>query len=440
MPVAVLVPLYLILVLLPLALAWVQGLPPRPLADELASGAGLLALAMILAEFYLLGRFRSVTRRAGSDVVMRAHQVLARGALVLAVVHPFLYVSPMTPPPVWDVTSRTALNYGWAGLWPGIAAWLLLGGLVAMAIARDVSGARYQHWRLLHGLGAVLVAGLGVLHAARAGRYSADPLLGWVWIALLALAVGALLYVYLVAPLKRWRRPWRVASVTRAATRTWTVTLTPEFDGRVDYKAGQFAWLNIGNGVFSLNENPFSISSAPSAGRDMEFIVKELGDFTRTIGQVRPGTRAWVEGPHGHLTHEGHAGAPGIALIAGGVGVAPLLGILRELAATGDARPTALLYGNRTGAQIVARAELQHLADTHGTEVVHVLSEPPAGWTGATGMIDADLLRRHFGDPARRDWLYILCGPPAMLTGVTTALAALGVPRARILSERFVYD
>src|SRR6056297_2815238 len=223
MPVAVLIPLYLGLVLLPLALGWAQGLPSRPLADELASGAGLVALAMILAEFFLLWQFRSVTRRAGSDVVMRTHQVLARAALVVVVVHPFLYVSPMTPPPVWDVTSRTALNYGWAGLWPGIAAWLLL-----------------------HGLGAVAVAGLGVLHALRAGRYSADPLLGWVWIVLLALAVGALLQVYLVAPLLRWRRPWRVASVAPAAERIWAVTLAPDFAGRAEYRAGQFAWLNIG--------------------------------------------------------------------------------------------------------------------------------------------------------------------------------------------------
>ncbi len=440
MPVPALIPLYLVVVLLPLTVAWAQGLPSRPLVDDLASGAGFVAFAVILAEFFLIGRFRSVTRRAGSDVVMRAHQLLARTALVLVLVHPFLYVSPMTPPPVWDVTSQTALNYDWAGLWPGIIAWLLLGGLVAMAIARDVSGARYEHWRLLHGLGAVLVAAFGLLHVLRAGRYSADPLLGWVWIAFLALAVGSLLYVYLVAPLFRWRRPWRVTSVTPAAERTWTVTLNPDFEGRVEYKAGQFAWLNIGKGVFSLNENPFSISSAPSAGRDVEFIIKELGDFTNTIGQVRPGTRAWMDGPHGHLTHEGHDDAPGIALIAGGVGIAPLIGILRELVVTADPRPTALLYGNRTEAKIVCREELQNLAEAHGTEVIHVLSEPKKGWTGDTGMIDATLLERHFGTKSRRNWLYILCGPPPMLTSVKATLIGLGVPASRILSEQFVYD
>jgi predicted ferric reductase len=440
MPVAILVPLYLILALLPLTLAWAQGLQPRGFLDELASAAGLVALAMILVEFCLLGRFRSITRRAGSDVIMRAHQFLARAALVLAVLHPFLYVAPMTPPPVWDVTARTAVNYGWAQLWPGIAAWLLLGGLLATAIGRDIIGLRYGNWRLLHGLGAVAVAGLGVVHALRAGRYSTDPVLASVWMALLVLAVGALLHVYLVAPLIRWRSPWRVASVAPVADRTWAVTLSPEFDGRLAYKAGQFAWLNIGRGVFSLNENPFSISSAPSAGRDVEFIIKELGDFTRTIGRITPGSRAWLDAPHGHLTREGHDTAPGIALIAGGVGIAPLLGILRDLAATGDTRPTALLYGNRHAGQIVCGEELRRLSETHGTEVVHVLSEPPAGWHGATGLIDAALLRRHFGHAARRDWLYVLCGPPAMLHAVEEALLSLGIPGSRILSEQFVYD
>ncbi len=127
-------------------------------------------------------------------------------------------------------------------------------------------------------------------------------------------------------------------------------------------------------------------------------------------------------------------------LIAGGVGIAPLIGILRELAATGDPRPTVLLYGNRTEAQIVCREELQRLSETHGTEVVHVLSEPPDGWSGDTGMIDKALLRRHFGTKARRDWLYILCGPPPMLTSLEKALIDLGVSSSRVLSEKFVYD
>ncbi|WP_198586156.1 ferredoxin reductase family protein [Roseovarius salinarum] len=430
---------YLAIVLAPLGAAWAQGLAPRTPWDELASGLGLLALAMILVEFLQLGRFRAVTARVGSDVIMRSHQLLARAALVFAVLHPFFYVSPRDAAPAWDASRQTVVDYSWEGLWPGIAAWLLLGGVVAMAIGRDVCGVRYQHWRLLHGLGAAVLAGVGVLHALRAGRYSADPVLGWMWVAMLAIALGALLWVYVAAPLLRSRRPWRVADVTRVAERTWSVTLAPQFKGPFRYRAGQFAWLNIGHSVFSLDENPFSIASAPSAGNRLEFLIKELGDSTAQIGNVANGTRAWVEGPHGHLTLGGRDDARGIALIAGGVGVAPLLGILRELAATEDPRPTVLIYGNRHAGQIAYADELETLSQHHGTEVVHVLSEPPADWTGPTGMIDAALLRAHFDRPERHGWLYVLCGPPPMLRNVEDSLIALGVPAANILSEQFVY-
>ena len=440
MPAAALILLYLTLALAPLGLAWAQGLPPRSPLDELASGLGLVALAMILLEFLQLGRFRATTARVGSDVVMRAHQLLARVALGAALLHPFLYTAPMKQAPIWDTTRQTAIDGSWSGLWPGIAAWLLLGALVASGIGRDALGIRYQTWRALHGLGAVLVAGGGTLHALRAGRYSADPALATLWLALLALALGALLWVYVISPLKQLRHPFTVASVTPAALRTWRLTLVPDGPRPFRYRAGQFAWLTIGHPVWSLNDNPFSIASAPGQGDNLEFIIKELGDSTSRIGTLSPGTRVWVDGPHGHLTVGSQKDAPGVALIAGGVGVAPLLGLLRELAATDDPRQTTLLYGNRVEEQIVAEDELTGLSQTHGTHITHVLSDPPDGWTGPTGQIDAPLLCAHFGTPEHRDWLYVLCGPPAMIKAVESSLIEMGIPASNILSELFRYD
>lgn len=439
MPAGLLILLYLGAVLLPLGLAWAQGLTPRPIADELASGAGILALAVILAEFLLLGRYRFVTRRLGTDIVMRMHQLLARGAAVLAAIHPFLYTTRRAPAPDWDAQRQVFVTAELAALWPGIVAWLLLPALVLMAIGRSTLGYRYETWRLMHGLGAALIAGFGVLHTLRAGRYSADPAMAYVWLVLLGIALFALAYVYVLTPLAQLRRPWRVVSVSPVALRTWEVTLRPARAFAFRYRAGQFAWLNIRNSPFGPKENPFSISSAPSAGPEVRFLIKELGDFTSTIGQVKPGSRAYLDGPHGHLTVTDRD-APGIALIAGGVGVAPMMGILRELHACGDRRPTALIYGNRTAEQIACRAELEAMARDHGTRLTHVLSEPPEGWQGATGVVTPDLLRAQFGDPAHRRWLYVLCGPPPMLEAAEDALIGLGVPSRNILSERFSYD
>lgn len=439
MPASILICLYIAVALLPTGLAWAQGLPPRSVADELASGAGLVALSVLLAEFLLLGRVRLVTRRVGSDVVMRVHQLMARGALALAFLHPLLYQTRRYPSFDWDESRRLTVAFDFHSLWPGIAALLLLGAVVAMAINRTSLGYRYEIWRLLHGAGAAAVAGFGVLHALRAGRYSADPVLGWVWLAMLVVAAGALARVYILTPLAQLRRPWKVRSVVPVARDTWELSLTPARKGPLRYEAGQFAWLNIGHSPFTLNENPFSLSSAPSNDGHVSFIIKELGDFTDRIGMVQPGTRAFLDGPHGHLTITGRK-EPGIALIAGGVGIAPLIGILRELSLSDDPRPTVLLYGNRNEDQIARRDELATISQEHGTEIVHVLSEPAPGWDGETGMITEDLLCRHFDSPARREWLFVLCGPPPMLEAVEDALVALGVPAAQILSERFSYD
>ena len=55
-------------------------------------------------------------------------------------------------------------------------------------------------------------------------------------------------------------------------------------------------------------------------------------------------------------------------------------------------------------------------------------------------MVSPSLLKQHFDRDDRRDWLYVLCGPPPMLRAVEATLLNLGIPSSRILSEQFVYD
>ncbi|TNF62503.1 MAG: hypothetical protein EP307_06790, partial [Rhodobacteraceae bacterium] len=383
--------LYLAVVSAPLALAWAQGLPPRSAWDELATAAGLLAASVLLVEFPLSGRLRMVTRKLGMDVTMRLHQGLARIALGLALIHPFLYAGARNPAHPWDVTRQLTLAWTPEALWPGILAWLLLPALVGAALVR--SGQRYETWRLVHGLGAALIVALVIWHALVAGRYSADPALAGLWLAFGAVAALMLARVYLLVPLAQLRRPWRVTACDRVADRTWSLTIAPEGHAGLRFQAGQFVWLNVGASPFTLRENPFSIASAPADGPELRFVIKELGDFTRSLGTVAPGTRACLDGPFGHLTLVGRD-ASGVVLIAGGVGIAPLLGILEQMRATGDARPVTLIYANRAEDQIVDRARLEAMREAGALDLVLVLSEPPEGWTGEIGMIDADLLGR----------------------------------------------
>jgi predicted ferric reductase len=290
---------------------------------------------------------------------------------------------------------------------------------------------------LAHGIGALLIAVLLLHHTVYAGRYGSEPVMTWVWLAMTGVAVGSLLTVYLLVPLLQKARPWRVASVVQLTPEQWEVTVKPDGHRGLDYQAGQFAWLNVGHGAFSMKENPFSICSAPAAGPELSFMIKELGDFTRAIGEIKAGTVAYVDGPYGNLLVDGRA-EPGVALIAGGVGLAPLLGILRQIRLTGDSRKVRLIYGNRVIDQIALREELD--GELGKEDVVYVLSEPPENWHGETGLIDAALIDRVFSEQEFSEWVFVMCGPSIMMDVVEDHLITSGTPSHRILSERFSYD
>jgi predicted ferric reductase len=425
---------YIVAVAFPLVLSWIVGGPARAFHQELASGLGILAFAMILMEFVLSGRFKAVSNDIGMDVTMRFHQMMARVALAFALLHPFLYRgTPVGGPRPWDPTRQLVITTDIADLSTGIAAYLLLPSLVLLAIGRSKLDIKYETWRLMHGLGALLIAALLLHHTVYAGRYGSQPLMTGIWVAMTAIAVGSLCYVYLIAPLRDKTRPWRVTSVREVTPKQWEVTIAPDGHSGLGYKAGQFVWLNVGHSSFSMKENPFSISSAPAAGPEVSFTIKGFGDFTNTVGKIKPGTIAYLDGPFGSLSVDGRS-EPGIALIAGGVGLAPLLGILRQLRLNGDPRQVKLVYGNRSADQIAYRDELG------AKDVTLVLSEPPDDWQGETGFIDAPLLDRVFAQDVFDDWVFVVCGPPVMMDIVEDHLLKRGTPSHRILSERFSYD
>jgi predicted ferric reductase len=430
---------YVGLALAPLALAYAQGKPPRPVWDELATGLALTAFSILLVEFLLSGRFRAISKRIGMDVTMRFHQLLARPAALFVLVHPFLYTVPMGIPRPDDISGLERLGLTGASITSGLIAWFLVMTLVVMAVFRDQIGYTYERWRATHALGAVLIAALSAHHVFLAGRYSADPVLSAFWAALLAIAAGTIGLVYVVRPLWRSRNPYVVDSVRKIALKTWEVDIKRVRGNGLRFIAGQFAWLRIGCSPFSLRENPFSIASAPADQSRLSFIIKEQGDFTSGIGKIASGTIAYVDGPYGNLTLERRR-AGGIGLIAGGVGIAPLLGILRQLQSERDKRPIILVYGNRCQEQIVYDDELRAMIQVLDLRVVHVLSEPPSDWRGHIGMIDHAIIEDLFGFAGAERWCYFLCGPPAMIDAAERALLKQGIPDRQIVSERFNYD
>ena len=128
--------------------------------------------------------------------------------------------------------------------------------------------------------------------------------------------------------------------------------------------------------------------------------------------------------------------APALVLIAAGVGVTPLVSMLETLADRGDRRPLQLWRGNRSADGIPCHDEIASLVPRLDLEVTHVLSKPDPDWTGERGHVDVAFVRSRVpGLP--HGTVFCLCGPDAMMDDLERALAAAGVARDDIRSERF---
>ena len=151
---------------------------------------------------------------------------------------------------------------------------------------------------------------------------------------------------------------------------------------------------------------------------------------------MRPGERAYVDGPHGVFTTDFHPDAPGFVFIAGGVGIAPIMSILRTLADRHDARPLHLVYGSWRWDGVLFREEIETLKGRLDLRVVHVLQEPVPDATCESGFVTEAVLRRAVPF-ALEGFDYFLCGPKAMTEFVLPSLRRLDVPLRRIHFEHF---
>lgn len=425
------VAVYLLVTLGPLfALLAGPDIPGRGFWRELAVGFGFAGLSMMGLQFFLTGRFRGITSPYGIDVVYHFHRMISLAAFVFLLLHPAILL--LSAPATFSLLNPFAAP-GW--ITGGSIALLAFALIVVSSLYRLKLGLSYEQWRIIHGYVAVAAVTLAVWHMIGVNYYLQGYVKRGLWIAIAITWIMALLYVRLVKPLMMSSKPYTVESVIKERCNTWTLVLRPEGHAGMEFKPGQFAWLTIGISPFSIREHPFSFSSSAMQPERLAFTIKELGDFTATIGSVTPGTLVYVDGPYGSFTPDRHTSS-GYVFIAGGVGITPIMSILRTFADRHDLRPLILFYGCGGLADMTFREEIDLLHDRLNLNVVHVLNDPPKGWAGERGYINADVIGRHLPE-GRMGYEYFVCGPLPMQQAVNNALEKLGVPPGQVQSESF---
>lgn len=423
--------LYLVVVLTPLVVALTADRPPgRGFWLDFSVGLGFVGLSLMGLQFAVVGRFTSVNSPYGLDAVLQYHKAISFTAFAFVLAHPVIIM-------IRDTDQLQLLNVfdaPWRARM-GVASVVALVALIATSIWRERFRLSYEAWRVLHGVLAVAIVVTALVHIQLVGYYVSGPVKQGLWIVTSVVLVALLVNIRLLTPLKLLRRPWRVESVRPDGDQTWILRLRPDGHPGMYFVPGQFSWIRIGRSPFSVFENPFSMSSSADRTDHIEFTIGVSGDFTGSLGSIEPDTLAYVDGPYGVFTYERNEG-PDFVMIAGGVGIAPMLSMLRTMAGRNDRRPVVLLYGNPSWDRAAQRDELDQLTQVLDLRVVHVLEEGHDGWDGETGFVDAGVLDRHLPAGALRS-RYFICGPPPMIAAVEGALLDRGIPHEHIDHERF---
>ncbi len=422
---------------------WVRhgglDLLPTPGGPFTAAGelTALIGTYLALIQLVLMGRSPWLDEAFGMDQLAWAHRWLGFATVWLIGAHGVLTAVGYAQGDGQGVVAEawsllTTFPYVlWATA--GFGLFVLVGVSSLRAARRRLS---YETWFGLH-LYAYLAIALAFLHQLFTGAdFIHDQLASIYWISLYVLT-GALVLVFrfgqpLVTALRH--RP-RVSAVVREGPGVVSVYLAGRDLDRLAVRSGQYFVVRFLTLDGWWRGHPYSLSSAPN-GQWLRVTVKALGDDSGGIGRLRAGTPVLLEGPYGIMTGQRRT-RPGVTLIAGGIGIAPLRALLESL----PARPgdLTLIYRASHPSDLVFRGELDLLAAHRGARVHylvghrhnHAADQPPAP------PLDGTMIARLVPTIADQD-VYV-CGPTGLIEAVQASLRALGVPRRQVHAERFSY-
>jgi predicted ferric reductase len=387
---------------------------------------GVLSVYLMTWTTILATRLKSLERWFGGlDRMYFWHRLYAIWAMLLFIPHVFVTQRGNAR----ATAQQDATSFAQAGRALGAVALLGLIALILLSLARvsRVLRVNYRLWLFVHRfIGLLLLAAL--LHG-----WALDRVIGGSvalkTIYLVIAVAGVMAYGYDELLLRR-RAPmadYLVDQVLRPSPQVTDIVLTPT-GGGVPLKGGQFIYLSVG-GEHRWREHPFSVAGVSPDG-SVRLTIRSLGRDTRRMHEnLHAGLPAAIVGPYGMFDHT--VGGPRQIWVAGGIGVAPFLGWLttdglRELDRID------LFYSTPTETDAVFLPDLVAAAERLPNLTLHPV------FTRDQGRLTTDRIITLAG-PLDADTHVFLCGPAAMVGGLTRHLRRHGIPRDYIHAEHFVF-
>jgi len=421
---------YFLMTFLPIILLIIFPHPEkRGFLREIAVGIGFIAMSLLGLQLVPTSRFKILTRTFPLEKLYEFHHKLSISTAILVLLHPILLFLDGVPLRLLNI---------FQGSWrtrAGVISVLAVIILIITSVWRKPVKLRYDIWRYIHNFMTYLAVGLGLYHMFLVNHFLSLVHQKVIWLTLTGIWVLIILVVKVIKPLILSSKPYAVTSIKQERGSSWSLEFKPLGHKGFKFSAGQFAWISKIS-PFLYYENPFSFSTNSDVNDgSFGFTIKELGDFTNTIKDFKPGDKVYIDGPYGTFSMDKFKYKK-VVFIAGGIGSAPVMGMLRTLASRGDKTPLIFFYGNPSWDEIIYREELEDLSQNLNLKLIHVLEKPHEGWAGETGYINLTMLKKHL--PAdHKEWIYFMCGPLPMLNAMEKYLSELNIPHKHIHSEKY---
>lgn len=428
-----LVAVYVLIVLFPVLLALLTGLGGQGFIINLARNLGLMAFAILVLQTVLAARFKWLSRPFGFDIVIRYHRNISIFAALILLAHPFLIIVGSGD---WSLL--------WGGgiiIWLGKIALFLVMVNVLTSVFQMRINLKFERWRVFHDILGPALLVLAFTHSWFIGGDLRGKWMRALWIVLLGTAILVFIYHRFIRPWRLSRRPYEVTEVKTEAENVWTVKMSPGKQKRFDYIPGQFQFITfLRNRGLPEEEHHWTISSSPTQEGFVASTIKALGDFTSTIGETQPGDKAVIHAPFGRFSYLFHPDEKELVFIAGGVGITPLMSMLRYMRDKKENIPVTLLYGSPDKKSVVFYDELRDIerGDFPELTFIPVLEKPEKDWQGESGYVDKEKIQKYV-DTNKEQMGFYLVGPPPLLYKSIDNLHALGVKDKRIHMEIFSF-
>jgi NAD(P)H-flavin reductase len=221
----------------------------------------------------------------------------------------------------------------------------------------------------------------------------------------------------------RW---YKIRRLRRETKDTFTLDLDPVETNGCTFAPGQFNMVYL----YGLGEVPLSISGDASKPRVLTHTVRAVGAVTNAMQRLRRGEIIGIRGPFGSSWPVNEAGGMDVAVIAGGIGLAPLRPAIYYLLANREQYGRiALLYGARTPDDILYRQELLLWRGRFDIDVHVTVDRAPTNWRGNVGVVTKLIAKTSL------EWMStvaMVCGPEIMMRFTAMELQQRGVPPDQI--------